>query len=186
EVRLPTAAKAVAAAIFVVGFFVFAFWSIADVLGGYDGYGYSFAHYPILQAIYSDFVGRSPYISSEDKGTQGSFFFILACLGLVALRSSRGVGTALQDTVTLFAAPCLVVFELALWHYAPQDMTWHVTDYLWMGGTADGGYRADDLGGVYIFSNWLVLFVSLFLVASRIPWLSVPSRIIWQREESWS
>jgi hypothetical protein len=186
QVRLPAAAKAVAVAVFVVGFFVFAFWSIADVLGGYNGYGYSFAQHPILQTIYNDFVGRIPYISSEDKGTQGSFFFILACLALTALRSSRGVGTALKDTVTLFAAPCLVVFELALWYYAPQDMTWHVTDYLWMGGTADGGYRAYDLGGAYIFSNWLVLFVSLFLVASRLPWLALPSKIIWQkrREEA--
>ena len=62
----------------------------------------------------------SPYISTQDKGTQASFFFILACVGMVALRLDRGWTTALKDTITLFAAPTLVIFELALWHFAPK------------------------------------------------------------------
>ena len=61
-------------------------------------------------------------------------------------------------------------------------MTWHVTDYLWMGGVADGGYRSYDTGAPYVFSNWLVLFVSIFLVASPIPWLSLPSRVLWEKD----
>ena len=63
-------------------------------------------------------------------------------------------------------------------------MTWHVTDYLWMGGTADGGYRALDTGGDYLVSNWLLLCVVLLLVASRIPWMSLPSRVIWRSKRA--
>ena len=92
-------------------------------------------------------------------------------IGLVILMLNRGIGAALKDAMTLYAAPCLVAFELALWQYAPKDMTWHVTDYLWMGGTNDGGYRALDVAGAYLVSNWLVVCVALLLVASRIPWI---------------
>jgi hypothetical protein len=121
---------------------------------------------------------------------------------LVVLRLNRGFGAALKDAVTLFVAPCMVVFELALWSRAPEDMTWHVTDFLWIGGIADGGIRQNDFlrvpfanyapgpgghflgtyaSGPYLFSNWLVLFVGLFLVASRVPWMSLPSAILWRR-----
>ena len=182
KVDLPGAIRVVALAVLVAGTFAFAFWSTADVLGGYNGYGYSFSTYPILQSIHNSTVGLVPYIGSRDKGTQASFYFGLAILGLVAFRLNRGIGAALKDAITLYAAPCLVVFEIALWQYASEDMTWHVTDFLWMGRTNDGGYRALDVGGAYLVSNWLVLCVALLLVASRIPWMSLPSRIIWRRD----
>lgn len=184
KVELPRAVRVAALVVFVGGSFAFAFWSVADVLGGYNGYGYSFSTYPILQEIHNSTVGLVPYIGSRDKGTQASFYFSLAILGLVTFRLNRGIWAAFKDTLTLYAAPCLVAFELALWNYAPEDMTWHVTDYLWMGGTNDGGYRALDVGGAYIVSNWLVLCVALLLVASRIPWLALPSRIIWRRNRT--
>jgi hypothetical protein len=180
-VELPRPIRVVAVVLLVGGFFAFAFWATADVLGGYNGYGYSFAVHPILRQIYDNTIGLVPYISSRDKGTQASFYLSLAVIGFLALRLNRGVGAALKDAITLFAAPCLVIFELGVWIYAPEDMTWHVTDYLWMGGTADGGYRAFDTGGAYLVSNWLVLCVELLLVASRIPGLSLPSRKIWGR-----
>jgi lysylphosphatidylglycerol synthetase-like protein (DUF2156 family) len=181
RVELPRPVRVAALVLFVGGTFAFAFWSIADVLGGYNGYGYSFSTYPILQVIHNSTIGLVPIIGSRDKGTQASFYFTLAILGLVTFRLNRGIWTALKDTVTLYAAPCLVAFELALWNYAPEDMTWHVTDYLWMGGTNDGGYRALDVGGAFLVSNWLVLCVALLIVASRIPWMSLPSRVIWRR-----
>jgi hypothetical protein len=105
----------------------------------------------------------------------------------------RGLGTALKDTMTLFAAPIVVVFELGVWYFAPEDMTWHVTDYLWIGGVNDGGWRFNDFGssygssygnvvsGDFLVSNFLVLFVALVLVASRMPSLSLPSKDLWRR-----
>ncbi|MDA4117731.1 MAG: hypothetical protein OK455_05245 [Thaumarchaeota archaeon] len=184
KVDLPRSIRAIALALLIFGSFAFAFWSIADVLGGYNGYGYSFSTYPILPLIYHNTIGLVPYLSSQDKGTQASFYFSLGILGLIAFRLNRGIGAALKDAITLFAAPCLVLFELAIWNYAPEDMTWHVTDYLWMGGVADGGWRAFDNGGAYLVSNWLVLFVALFFVATRIPWISLPSKMLWQRRRT--
>ncbi len=196
RVELPRPVRSAALVVFVGGSFAFAFWAIADVLGGYNGYGYSFSTYPVLALTYKSTIGLVPYLSSLDKGTQASFYLSLAILGLVAYRLDRGIGAALKDTVTLFAAPCLVAFELALWHYAPEDMTWHVTDFLWIGGVNDGGYgrpgylageivrKADVAGGPYLVSNWLVLFVALVLVASRAPWMSLPSKLIWRRKRS--
>jgi hypothetical protein len=96
----------------------------------------------------------------------------------------RGIGGALKGALTLFVAPCLVVFELALWNFASNDMTWHVTDFLWMGGVADGGYRSLDTGGAYLFSNWLVLCVALYLVALRIPSMSLLSSKIWRSDQT--
>lgn len=182
--RLPLPAKVAALAAFAFGTFVFAFWSVADVLGGYNGYGYSFSQYPVLGDIYAALISKIPYVSHWDKGSQASFFFSVACLGMVALRSDRGFWVAVKDTVTLFAAPSLVLFELGVWHFAPNDMTWHVTDYLWIGGTDDKGYRANDMVNNYLFSNWLVLFVSILLVASRLPLLSKPSKILWNRDQT--
>ena len=93
----------------------------------------------------------------------------------------------------------MVVFELALWSQAPEDMTWHVTDFLWLGGMDDGGIRQNDLqllpfhnypavpgghfvgtyvSGPYVLSNWFVLAVALFLVASRVPWSSLRSSVL--------
>jgi hypothetical protein len=182
KVEPPTPVRVVALAAFFVGFFAFAFWATTDVLGGDNGFSYSFFVHPILSLVYDDTVGSVPYLSSLDKGTQASLYLCLAMSGVVILTLDRGIGGALKDALTLFAAPCLVVFELALWNYASNDMTWHVTDFLWMGGVADGGHRGLDTGGAYLFSNWLVLCVALYLVASRIPWMSLPSRKIWWRD----
>ena len=205
KVEVPRPVRVLALALFVFGSFVFAFWASADVLGGYSGYNYSFSWYPILRLIYDNTIGLIPYISSLDKGTQASFYMGLATLGLVLFRLNRGIGAALRDAVSLFLAPCLVIFELALWSQAPEDMTWHVTDFLWIGGIADGGFRQRDfvrlpfvnyppvpgghfvgsyISGAYVFSNWIVLAVALLLVASRVPWLSLPSSVLWRRKRA--
>jgi len=182
KVKPPIAVRGAAIVMFIAGSFGFAFWATADVLGRYKGYGYSFNTHPILRTIYDRAMGLVPYVTSLDKGTQASIYFAIGVLGLSILLLNRGIGAALKNTLTLYVAPCLIVFEIALWNYAPEDMTWHVTDFLWMGGTADGGFRALDKGGAFLFSNWLVLCVALVLVASRVPWLSLPSMMIWRRE----
>jgi hypothetical protein len=85
---------------------------------------------------------------------------------------NRGLGAATKDSITLFAAPALIIFEFGLWYFAPEDMTWHVTSFLWIGGVNDYGYRVLSLAaGVtyYPINNWLVLFVALFFLASRVP-----------------
>jgi len=204
KVEVPGPVRVACLALFIFGSFVFAFWATADVLTGYHGYSYTFFAYPILASINNDVIGMIPYISSRDKGTQASFFIGVAALGLVLFRLNRGFGAALKDAVSLFLAPCLVVFELALWRQAPDDMTWHVTDFLSMGGLADGGYRINDffavpfvnyppnpggyvgtyVGGTYIFSNWFVLSVALFLVATRVPWTTLPSTLLWRRKRT--
>ena len=194
-------AKVAAAILAGAGTFAFGFWALADVLGGYQGYNYAFARYPLLARVYDGTVGLVPYVGSLDKGTQASLFLALAGAGVVALRLRAGLGAALKDAATLFVAPLLVVFELGLWYQAPEDMTWHVTDFLSIGGLADGGYRSRDfirvpfvnyppvagghfvgsyVGGAYIFSNWIVLFVCVLLVASRLPGLSLFSARLWE------
>lgn len=204
RVNLSLAVRVVALAVFVLGASFFVFWAAADVLGGYHGYDYSFAYYPTLLQIYNDSVGLIPYVSARDKGTQASIYLVIAFLGLVALRANRGLGEAIRDAITVFIAPTTVIFELALWSQAPEDMTWHATDFLWVGGIDDSGFRARDFvqaplgiyppgpdqqylgvyaSGPYIFSNWFVLFAALFLVASRIPWLSLPSVLQWRRKD---
>ena len=145
KVGLPRPVRAAALALLAFGSFFFAFWAAADVIGGYRGYGYSFSAYGVFPSIYNHSIGLIPYISSRDNGTQAAFYMGLAILGLVLFRLNRGFGAALKDAVTLFLAPCLVVFELALWSQAPEDMTWHVTDFLWIGGIADGGFRQQGL-----------------------------------------
>jgi hypothetical protein len=196
KVEFPGPVRALALALFIFGFFFFAFWAAADVLGGYNGYSYSFSLYPTLRLIYDNTIGLMPYVSSRDQGTQASFYLGLATLGLVLFRLNRGIRTALRDAISLFLAPCAVVFELALWSHAPEDMTWHVTDFLWIGGIDDGGIRQRDFvrlpfvnyppvvgghfvgtyaSGPYVFSNWFVLAVALLLVASRVPWSSLVS-----------
>jgi hypothetical protein len=179
QVKVPTPVRVVALLLVVWGAFAFAFWAIACCLGGYNGYGYAFSNYPILPLVYYHTIGLVPYLSQRDKGTQASFWLGVGALGLIAFRANRGIGTALKDTLTLFVAPAIILYELGLWYSAPEDMTWHVTDYLTLGGVADGGWRSFDKGAYfpytpslpYVVSNWFVLFVCLCLVAYRIPWI---------------
>ena len=179
KVNVPAPLRVVALLAVVWGAFAFAFWAIACCLGCYNGYGYAFSHYPILAFLFNHSIGLVPYISQRDKGTQASFWLGVGALGLMALRANRGLGTALKDTITLFVAPAIILYELGLWYSAPEDMTWHVTDYLTLGGVADGGWRSYDDGAYlpytpslpYVVSNWFVLFVSLCLVAYRVPWI---------------
>jgi hypothetical protein len=182
KVCLSAPIRAICFLVIPVSFFLFAFWAVADLLGGYNGYGYSFSTRPFLPLIY-DAVGLR-FFSSWDVGDQAVFFFLIAISGFFALRINRGIGAALDDSITLFGAPVVAAFELALWYFAPADMSWHVTDFLWIGGVDDLGFRAADGagGGTFLVSNWLVLLVSLLLIASRLPLAGQPSRILWHRE----
>ena len=181
RIELPTAVRIVGFLAAIVGTLVFAFWATADVLGGYNGYRWSFATHPYLRTIY-DTVGLNR-LGSWDAGSEASFFFAIAVLGFIALRANHGIGVALKDALTLFAAPALVAFELALWFFAPGDMTWHVIDSLWIGGVNDLGWRSFDGpgNGTFIFSNWFTLLAAVLFLASRLPLLGAPSRVLWRR-----
>lgn len=176
--ELPLAVRAAAFSSAVLGMFGFLFWTTADVLGGYNGYGSSFAEHPYLRTIYD--ASGLRLLGSLDHGTQASLFFALAVAGFVVLGLGNGMWTSIKDSVTLFAAPVLGGFEIALWYSAPNDMTWHVIDALWFGGVNDGGWRALDYpgSGPFIFSNWFVLMVCVLLLAARAPWLGEPSQIL--------
>jgi hypothetical protein len=182
RVSLSVPARLACSLVLLVGLFVFSFWAVADLLGGYNGYGYSFSTHPFLPVIYSD-TGLWLF-RSWDAGDQSTLFLAVATAGFFALRVNGGIGAALKDSITLFAAPAVAAFELALWYFAPADMSWHVTDFLWIGGANDLGFRAADGagGGTFLLSNWLVLVVSLVLIASRLPLTGLPSRILWHRE----
>jgi hypothetical protein len=150
--------------------FIFAFFATIDDLGGYNGPSSGLDAHPSLRTVYN-LLGLG-YFKSRDVGVPTSIFFGLATLGLIALLANRGLGAAIKDAITLFAAPALVIFELGLWYFAPEDMTWHATSFLWIGGINDYGYRVVSLAaGVkyYPINNWLVLFVALLFLASRVP-----------------
>jgi len=66
RVELPTAVRALSLLLVLMGSFVFAFWATADVLGGYNGFGWSFATHPLLSAVY-DTTGLH-YIESQYMG----------------------------------------------------------------------------------------------------------------------
>jgi hypothetical protein len=84
----------VALAAFFVGFFAFAFWATADVLGGDNDFGYSFFAHPILSMIYNNTVDLVPYLRSLGKGTQASFYLCVAMSGVVIpLARSRDRGS---------------------------------------------------------------------------------------------
>lgn len=179
QAKVPAPIRVVALLVVAWGAFAFFFWAIACCLGGYNGYNYAFSAYPFLPLIYNHTIGLVPYLSQRDKGTQASFWLGVGALGLIVFRANRGIGTAVKDTLTLFVAPAIILYELGLWYSAPEDMTWHVTDYLYYGGVADNGWRSFDHGAYlpytpslpFIVSNWFVLFVCLFMVAYRIPWI---------------
>jgi hypothetical protein len=167
--------RAALAVAFAYGTFGFLLRTTADVLGGYFGLGFAFTVYPQLMAAYH-WSGLS-YFSWMKPGVQGFSFFGLAFVSFVALGAGRGLGRSLWDAVTVYAAPLIAAFELALWNSAPEDMSWHVTTFLWVGGVNDGGVRCIYWvnpclagGGDYIFSNWFVLFTALALVATRVLW----------------
>jgi hypothetical protein len=184
--KIPPALRILSVAIALIGIFVFGFWMIADVLGGLNGYGYSFSTHPYLPKIYDTFhlgyiTAFMRDIHQSSVGAESTLFFSIALIALILFQLNRGIGTALKDTLTLFAAPCLVAFELALWNFATPDMSWHVATFLSIGGVYDYGYRALS-GGQYLVSNWFVLLVAIILIATRLPGLARPSKILWKRE----
>jgi hypothetical protein len=93
---LSVPARLACSLVLLVGLFVFAFWAVADLLGGYNGYGYSFSMHPFLPVIYND-TGLW-FFRSWDAGDQASLFLVIATSGFFALRVSGGIGAALKDS----------------------------------------------------------------------------------------
>ncbi len=174
-IRLPLAARALLLCFTLICASVFALFATMNVAGSYSGPMSSLATYPALGTLYNA-LGLS-FLSFWTVGTNAFVFFCLALLGLTVLLSGRGVWPAFSDALAYFAAPALIAFELGLLSFAPEDMTWHATKFLWIGGIDDHGYRSLSLAaGVtwYPINNWLVLFASLFILAARVPALWRP------------
>ena len=153
-------------------FGAFALFAAMDFLGGYEGPMSSLLSYPALRAAYYG-TGAS-WLGFWPLGVVASLCFALAVAGATVLLARGGVWEGAKDSLTLLAAPAAAVFELGIWYNAPEDMTWHFTSYLWLGGINDLGHRSVSMSaGVtyYLLNNWLVLTVALLLVASRVPGL---------------
>ena len=168
EVRLTRPVMVLAVLALVLGLLLFAFWAMVDLLGGYGGPGYTWSTYPFIAAIYN----RVEFLHGTDMmGMEGFSSFCIAVLGFVTLRTRHGIGTAVKDGVTLFAAPIIMVFELALWYCSPAVMYWKVTGFTpWSLGSyltaqqfqivMNSPYVFSWGGNVYLLSNWLALIVS--------------------------
>lgn len=166
KVQLAGPVRALATLALVGGFLLFAFWVMIDLMGGYNG--------PGSVAIYKD-IGLNHLPLWDKQGVIGFLSLCFAVLGFMVLRARQGIGVAVRDGVSFFAAPILLVFELALWSDVPLDMYWHVTTFAsWSLGRpltatefASMIYPHLDVawgGNVYLLSNWLVLIVSFLLI----------------------
>ena len=166
KVQLTRPFRALATLAMVVGFLLFAFWAAIDLMGGYNG--------PGSVAIFKD-LGLNHLGLWDEQGVIGFLSLCMAVLGFTMLRAEKGIGVAVTDGVSLFAAPILFVFELALWSDVPLDMYWHVTTFAslslgtYMGEQQFAAVMSPHLlvvwaGNVYLFSNWLVLIVSFLLI----------------------
>jgi hypothetical protein len=166
EIRLKRWGRALAMLGLVGGFLLFAFWVVIDLLGGYGG--------PGSVRLYND-LGLNNLPLWDKQGVIGFLAFIVSVLGFMTLRAGRGIGQAVREGVSFFAAPILFVFELALWYNIPLDMYWHVTTFAsWSLGVyltdtqfaymMQSGYDFVWAGNVFLVSNWLVLLVSFLLI----------------------
>jgi hypothetical protein len=170
RIYMPLPVKVLAALALVVGFLLFAFWAMVDLLGGYLGPGYTISTYPTISAIYHA-IGSNHIVTFDTQGVMGFLSFSVAALGFVALRVHCGIGTAVRQGIAFFAAPMLVAFELALWNAAPLDMYWHVTTFAsWSLGKYPAAVEFAGLsvpwaGNVYLLSNWFVLAAACGLLA---------------------
>lgn len=177
KVQLAGPVRALAMLALVIGFLFFAFWVVIDLLGGYNG--------PGSVSIYHDF-GLSRLALWDKQGVIGFLSFSVAVLGFIGLRARHGIGTAVREGVTLFAAPVIAVFELALWYHVPADMYWHVTTFAsWSLGsylaplqfgimTSSGDFVWG--GNVFLLSNWFVLFAAACLFVLGVATRRKPSR----------
>lgn len=174
--RLPRVIRYVALLLSFVFISVFGFWAYLDVSGGYAG-GYQFNKHPLLtSAFQATHLNQIPL--PPDKA--GPLFFILALSAILVFRlNKRGIWSAFKDVVAFYGAPILVACELGLWYTAVEDMSWHVTSWLWVGGNNDQGW--EHIAGQYVFSNWIVLFACSVLILSRLPLLSRVSDLMWSR-----
>jgi hypothetical protein len=141
---------------------------VVDLLSGYQSFpAYAFSNYPFTLSIYKGFGLNSLPIPDKSRAI-GVIAFGTAVLCFAVLRLQRGIGGAVGDAMLLFAAPILVVFELALWHFAPIEMYWHATALVpWSLGryltpqqfvnVVDSPLHFVWGGNLYLLSNWLVL-----------------------------
>lgn len=179
KIQLARPVRALATLALVIGFLLFAFWVVIDLLGGYNG--------PGSVPLYKE-IGLNHLALWDKQGVIGFLSLCVSVLGLLALRARQGIGTAVRDSVSLFAAPIIVVFELALWYCVPADMYWHVTSFAsWSLGSYLTAAEFTSMmnlsfinytweGNVYLLSNWFVLLAAFALFVLGILTRRKPSR----------
>jgi hypothetical protein len=79
----------------------------------------------------------------------GTYLFAVGCL--FVFQSRKGFREAVKVTVFAYAAPAVMSLEVGLMLFTPA-MGLHVTNFAGL-----------SVGGVYVFSNWNVLFISTSL-----------------------
>jgi hypothetical protein len=176
EVRLAGPVSALAILALLGGISVFAYWVAVDLLSGYNSFpAYAFSSYPLTFTIYKS-IGLGALSMPDKSRAIGLVAFGVAVFSFVALRAKRGVGVAVKDGVLFFAAPVLIVFELALWYVAPVEMYWHATKFLpWsldryltplqFVKVVHSPLRFVWGGNIYLLSNWFVLLAASSLLA---------------------
>jgi len=178
SLRLPRPVRDAAVLALVGGTLFFAFWAMIDILGGYNGPGYALTNYPLPSAIYYD-LGLDRLHVWDKQGVLGFLSLSAAALGFMTLNARKSIRVAVKDGLTLFVAPVVALFELALWNGAPVDMYWHATSFVaWPLGrflTIDqftmmtgAPYIFVWSGEIYLVSNWLVLIISSLLIACAV------------------
>ncbi len=176
RVQLPRPVRVIAMLSLLAGLCVLAFWVMVDLLSGYHSFpAYSFAAHPLTLAIYND-MGLGSLPLPDKNRALGLLSFGVAVLCFIALRAEKGIGVAVRDGLLFFAAPIMIVFELALWYFAPAEMYWHATTFVpWSLGRYLTPAQFLDVtysrltfvwgGNVYLMSNWLVLLSASSLFA---------------------
>lgn len=129
----------------------FTFHSMASwLLDDYRPLAFLFHHLAI------PYVKDRPY---SGMGPLALFGFALAAVCCLGLRRKSGGRVAAAETVLLFAAPMLVLFEFGLWHSHPKQMWSHATDFTeWK------------LDGRYVLSNFTLLFSASCLLLGGANW----------------
>lgn len=176
QARLRLPLKVAAVAVAAVGIFVFGFWTTLDILSGYNAFpAYAFFSHPSLRWVY-DATGLGALDIPDKNRLIGFIGFCLADAGLLVLRLEKGIGTALRDVALYFAAPAVLIFELAILATVPAEMYWHVTSFLpwsldrYLNAVQFEGAVHTDIsfvwaGNIYLVSNWFALsFAAALLI----------------------
>ena len=150
---VPRAVRDIALLGAIAGLVVFAVFVFLDIVTTLETPG-PFVFHNLLSANVKYYThGGSFYSNLETFGETAFAVFVVATSCAFVYRLREGVLTALGKAVALFAAPALIVFEIALLLFTPVNMPIFAAKFL------DGSPLAG------ILTNWFVLVISSGLFA---------------------